>query len=291
MSDAQRRQDLADFLRTRRMRLTPEQLGLSGGGRRRTPGLRREEVAQRANVGVSWYTLLEQGRDIHPSREVLQSIAGALQLTPDERQHLFILAEQQPVPEPQVADEQVSPALRRVLDGLNPFPAYIIGRHWEYLAWNTAAEHVMMLSKSGSTYGYNAIWRMFADPDSHQLLRSPNWEQVAQKVLEEFRAESARYAHEAWFQQLVADLQRVSPEFRAWWPQHGVRGIAETHKELDHPVVGSLKFEHTTLQVPTMPHLKLMVYTPLPDTDTAEKIERLLSHAAARSEAQLSATL
>src|SRR5690242_1515698 len=133
MSDEQRRQDLADFLRTRRMRLSPEQVGLIRGGRRRTPGLRREEVAQLAHVGVSWYTLLEQGRAIHPSREVLQSIADALHLTPDERQHLFLLADQQPPADTHVSDEQASPALRRMLDALNPFPAYIIGRRWNYL--------------------------------------------------------------------------------------------------------------------------------------------------------------
>src|SRR5579864_5670544 len=127
MSDEQRRQDLADFLRTRRMRLSPEQVGLIRGGRRRTPGLRREEVAQLAHVSVSWYTLLEQGRALHPSREVLQSIAEALQLTSEERHHLFVLADQQPLVETPVSPEQVSPALRRVLDALNPLPAYVIG--------------------------------------------------------------------------------------------------------------------------------------------------------------------
>src|SRR5690242_1532519 len=110
MSDEQRRQDLADFLRTRRMRLSPEQVGLIGGGRRRTPGLRREEVAHLANVGVSWYTLLEQGRAMNPSSEVLHSIADALQLTPDERQHLFLLADHQHLVETHTSDEQVSPA-------------------------------------------------------------------------------------------------------------------------------------------------------------------------------------
>src|SRR5262249_52630125 len=140
MSDEQRRQDLADFLRTRRMRLLPEQVGLIHGGRRRTPGLRREEVAQLANVGVSWYTLLEQGRAIHPSREVLQSIADALQLTLDERHHLFLLADQHHLAETPASVERVSPVLHRVLDALNPFPAYVIGHRWNFLAWNTSAE-------------------------------------------------------------------------------------------------------------------------------------------------------
>jgi Helix-turn-helix. len=275
MSDEQRRQDLADFLRTRRMRLSPEQVGLISGGRRRTSGLRREEVAQLANVGVSWYTLLEQGRDIHPSREVLHGIADALQLTPDERQHLFLLADQQYLIDTHTSNEQVSPALRRVLDALNPIPAYIIGRRWNCLAWNTAAEHVLLLSKSVPPYEYNAVWRMFADPMSCRIY-SPKWEQVAQKVLAEFRADSALYDDEEWFKRLIADLQRVSPEFRAWWPRHDVRGRADAQKDIEHPLVGRLMFEHTTLQVPTMPELKIMIYTPLPETDTLEKLQQLM---------------
>src|SRR5205085_10732812 len=119
---------------TRRMRLSPEQVGLISGGRRRTPGLRREEVALLANVGVSWYTLLEQGRDVHPSSVVLHSIADALQLTPDERQHLFLLADQQPLVDTHTPDEEVSPALRHMLDALSPIPAYIVGHRWNFLA-------------------------------------------------------------------------------------------------------------------------------------------------------------
>ena len=275
MSDEQRRQDLADFLRTRRMRLSPEQVGLIHGGRRRTPGLRREEVAQLANVGVSWYTLLEQGRAIHPSSEVLDSIADALQLTLDERQHLFLLANQQYLVNTYASDEQVSPALRRVLDALDPIPAYIIDRRWNYLARNIAAEHVLLLSNSVPPYDSNAIWRMFANPMSHSLY-IPQWEQVAQRVLAEFRADSARFADEEWFKRLIADLQRVSPEFRAWWPRHDVRGRSDALKEIEHPLVGLLMFEHTTLQVPTQPDLKIMIYTPLPETDTLEKLLQLM---------------
>jgi transcriptional regulator with XRE-family HTH domain len=215
MSDEQRRQDLADFLRTRRMRLSPEQVGLRSGGRRRTPGLRREEVAQLANVGVSWYTLLEQGRDIHPSKEVLYSIADALQLTPAERQHLFLLADQQYVIDTRVSDEQVSPALHRVLDALLPVPAFIMGRRWNYLAWNTTADAVFRLSQPVPPYDNNVVWRMFANPMSLQI-HHPKWEQVAQKVIAEFRADSVHFADEAWFKRLIADLQYLSPEFRTW---------------------------------------------------------------------------
>jgi transcriptional regulator with XRE-family HTH domain len=275
VSEEQRRQDLADFLRTRRMRLSPEQVGLSHGGRRRTPGLRREEVAQLAHVGVSWYTLLEQGRAIHPSREVLHSIANALHLTPAERQHLFLLADQHHLIDTHASEEQVSPALHRVLDALDPIPAYAIGRQWDYLAWNAAADRVFRLSKPVPPYDYNAVWRIFADP-LRQEIYTPQWEQVAQKVLAEFRADSARFADEERFKGLVADLQRVSPEFCAWWPRHDVRGRADALKDIEHPLVGHLMFEHTTLQAPAMPDLKIMIYTPLPETDTLEKLQQLL---------------
>jgi len=275
MNDEQRRQDLADFLRTRRTRLSPEQVGLTRGERRRTPGLRREEVAQLANVGVSWYTLLEQGRDIHPSKEVLHSIADALQLALDERHHLFLLANQPDIFEAHASNEQVSPTLYRVLEALNPVPAYVIGYRWNFLAWNTAAEHVWLLSKSVPPYDYNAIWRIFANPTSFHLY-SPNWEHVAQKMLAEFRADSVPYADEEWFKCLIADLQGISPEFRTWWSRYDVRGRSDALKTIQHPVVGCLMFEHTTLQVPTMPELKIMIYTPLPETDTLQKLRQLM---------------
>ncbi|GCE28933.1 transcriptional regulator [Dictyobacter alpinus] len=276
INDEQRRQDLADFLRTRRMRLTPEQVGLIGGGRRRTPGLRREEVAQLTNVGVSWYTLLEQGRAIHPSSDVLHSIADGLQLTPDERQHLFLLADQQHPVDTYVSHEQVSPTLRRVLDTLDPFPALVIGRRWDYLAWNTMGEQLFLLMEPVPPYEYNAVWRLFTDPRSRQI-HNPSWEQVAQRVLAEFRADSVRYADEEWFKRLITDLQRVSPEFRDWWPRHDVRGRTDARKDIQHPLVGLLMFEHTTLQVPPTPELKVMIYTPLPETDTLTKLQHLMA--------------
>jgi transcriptional regulator with XRE-family HTH domain len=276
MSDEQRRRDLADFLRTRRLHLTPEQVGLVGGGRRRTPGLRREEVAGLAHIGVSWYTLLEQGRAIHPSKDVLHSLADAMQFTPAERQHLFLLADQQPFMDAPPSEEQVSPALRRVLDTLTPVPAFILSSRWNYLAWNSTADEIFQITRAVPPYENNAIWRMFVDPMSLQI-HSPQWEQVAGKILAEFRAESVRYADEDWFKRLIADLQRVSPEFRAWWPRHDVRGRADARKDMTHPLVGHLMFEHTTLQVPTAPELKIMIYTPLPETDTMEKLEQLLA--------------
>ncbi len=280
MNDERRRQDLADFLRTRRMRLSPEQVGLINAGRRRTPGLRREEVAQLANVGISWYTQLEQGRDIRPSGEVLESIADGLQLTPEERRHLFLLADQPLSIESHPADEEVSPTLRCVLEALNPLPAYIIGHRWDYLAWNTAAEHILLLIPSPPPHENNAVWRMFASPQIRHLY-SPPWEEIAQRVLAEFRADTAHCTDEAWFKELVTDLQRISPEFRAWWPRHDVGGKIDALKGLTHPVMGSMMFEHTTLQAPARPDWKLMIYTPVPGTGTREKLQQLMEQGVA----------
>src|SRR6266704_3878619 len=140
MHERERRQALADFLRQRRAQLTPAEVELPPGIRRRTPGLRREEVAQLANMGTSWYVWLEQGRDVHPSAQVLESLAQALRLTLNERRHLFLLAGQPLPPHAFPVEEPVSPALQQMLDDLNPMPAYAVGRRWDYLAWNKAAD-------------------------------------------------------------------------------------------------------------------------------------------------------
>src|SRR5215471_5199228 len=136
MQEQERRQALADFLRQRRAHLSPTDVDLPPGFRRRTPGLRREEVAQLANMGTSWYVWLEQGRDVHPSAQVLESLAQALLLTPNERRHLFLLAGQTLPPRASPLEERVSPALQQLLDDLNPTPAYVMGQRWDCLAWN-----------------------------------------------------------------------------------------------------------------------------------------------------------
>src|SRR5437868_5837754 len=165
MHKSERRQALADFLRQRRARLSPTDVGLPPGFRRRTPGLRREEVAQLANMGTSWYVWLEQGRDVHPSAQVLESLAQALRLTLNERRHLFLLAGQPLPPRAFPLEESASPTLQRVLDDLNPNPAYIMGRRWDYLAWNKAANGLFSISEATSPYTRNLLWRVFTNPE------------------------------------------------------------------------------------------------------------------------------
>jgi len=239
-------------------------VGLPPGLRRRTPGLRREEVAHLANIGTSWYVWLEQGRNTHPSAAVLESLAQALKLTPNERRHLFLLAGQ-PLPPPSVspAEECVSAALQQVLDDLNPSPAYVLGRRYDMLAWNKAADALFAISNAIadtlSLYARNLIWRLFTSPTMRER---PNWEMVARATLAEFRTASARYPGDPWFEELIEDLKQVSPEFCRWWPHHDVRSALDGHKVIEHPTLGSLEFEHFTLQVLTNPDIRIMIYTP-----------------------------
>ncbi len=159
-----RRSDLSDFLRTRRAKIVPSDVGLADGARRRTPGLRREEVALLANIGATWYTRLEQGQPINVSAEVLDGIARALRLTSEERRHLHLLAGMAPavaVPD----EERVSELVRRVLDGLDPLPAYVRGRRWDILAWNASADALADFS-SATGPARNIVWRLFRDPHS-----------------------------------------------------------------------------------------------------------------------------
>jgi transcriptional regulator with XRE-family HTH domain len=264
MQEQERRQALADFLRQRRANLSPNDVDLPPGFRRRTPGLRREEVAQLANMGTSWYVWLEQGRDVHPSAAVLEGLAQALRLTSNERRHLFLLAGQAlpPPPDP-LAEESVSPALQQVLDDLNPSPAYVLGRRYDYLAWNEAADALFsisdVISDTSSPYARNMVWRLFTNSTTRE---HSNWEAVARATLAEFRTASTRYPGDPWFNELIEDLKQVSPEFCIWWPHHDVRSTLDGHKVIEHPTLGSLEFEHFNLQVLTNPDIRIMIYSP-----------------------------
>lgn len=272
--DTQRRRELADFLHTRRTKLTPSEVGLPAGARRRTPGLRREEVAQLAGIGTTWYARLEQEWDIRVSPTALTGIARALRLTPEERRHLFILADQPLPPHPPPLDEHVSPELQRFLDSINPNPAHVFGRRWDRLTTNVTARRIFAYPEL-PPYPNNFVWQLFTDPSRREPF--PYWEAMAQQVLAQFRADSARYPGDPWFTELIEDLRRTSPEFRQWWSRHDVRGFLDGPKEIFHPVIGRLVFQHTTLQVPTHPDFKLMVYVPLPEADTAAKIQQFLA--------------
>lgn len=285
-TDESRREVLAEFLRTRRARLSPEDVGLPSGGRRRTPGLRREEVALLANVGISWYTSLEQGRNVRPSEQVLEGIASALRLSSEEQWHLFVLADQEPprcIPPP---IEPVSPALRRVLDDLRASPAYAISAYGDLAYWNAAADAVFGLSCGVPPHERNLLWQLFADPDARE--RYASWESTAQGMLARFRADYARHPGDAQFEGLIEDLKLESPEFREWWPHYDVAGEADGRKAIIHPEVGYILLEHSTLSPPADPDLKVMVYTPAGEADAARLAEAVQerTQAAARPRAR-----
>lgn len=269
-----RRREFGAFLRSRREKLTPAGVGLPDGFRRRTPGLRREEVALLAGVGTTWYTWLEQGRDVRASVEVLSALADALQLDPAERRHLFTLSDRPSTELPIHGPEDVPDALWRMLASLTGQPAYVLGRRWDVLAWNAAA--VALFGDYGLLQGdaRNTVHRVFTDPAHRQLL--VDWEIVAANSLAMFRADSARHAGNPDFERLIATLTQASPEFRAWWPRQDVLRPLAGHKRLRHPSGGLMSFEYTALAVIDRPDMKLVVYTPLDEDGTSEKLKKLL---------------
>ena len=272
MDERERREALAAFLRTRRARLQPADVGLPARNRRRTPGLRREEVAELANIGVSWYTLLEQGQDVHPSRQVLSSLSQALRLTAAEERHLFLLAYGELPGERLEEEEQVTPALQRVVDALNPHPAFLIGRCWNVLTWNRAAELLFRFHEPCPPHSHNVVWRFFQSATS---TIDQEWEQQAQNLVAQFRADYARYPGDASFREIIEDLQQVSPHFCQWWEQQNVRGLPHGPRVMKHPVLGLLEFDHVTFQTSFSPDLRVKVYSASPAT--AAKLEQALS--------------
>jgi transcriptional regulator with XRE-family HTH domain len=274
MNDEERRKELAHFLRTRRERMTPASVGLPASSRRRTPGLRREELALAAGIGVTWYTRLEQGRAITVSPQVLESLVRVFSLDAAERNHLFILArEQQPV-DPFPLTSIISPALQAILDAMGIYPAFVSNPRWDMVAWNQAMCRVYTDFGVLSARERNIPRYILTDQLSRALFE--DWEQEAQSMLALFRASTERYVGEPWFKALVADLQQSSPEFRAWWPRHDIQAIHTSSKVLNHPLVGRLELQPNSFQVADAPDLRLVVYTPRPETDTAQKLTRLL---------------
>lgn len=272
----QRREELSDFLRTRRARLTPSDVGLLDGPRRRTPGLRREEVALLANIGSTWYTRLEQGLPINVSIDVLEAIARALRLSQTERRHLFTLAGHQ-IPETQDApnDEFVSDVLRRTLDALNPAPAYIRGRRWDLLAFNRSWRATLCYMPRDEEVPRNLLWSFFMNPTSRE--RHPQWEAIGPNIVAQVRSVAARYPDDAKFRALISELQVQSEHFRRWWAQHDVCDATQGMKHFFHPEVGEMILDHTTLFVPDFPDMRLIVYTAEPGSESERKLHLLTS--------------
>lgn len=272
-TDERRRDELADFLRKRRALLKPEDVGLPSGGRRRTPGLRREEVAHLADVGTTWYTWLEQGRDVRASLDVLEAISRALRLTPAERTHLVLLGRGE-VPPPCKSDERVSPTVRRLIENLGPNPAYVIGRRWDYLAWNPAACAILGDFDDVPRAARNHLWMHFMAPARREMF--PDWARSSRLMAAKFRADHAHHIGDPTFDELVATLRKSSPEFCKLWGKHEVAQSGAGRKTIHHPVVGTMLFEHAVFNPQETPEQRMVLYSPLPDEDTPAKLAQLL---------------
>ena len=273
-TEERRREELADFLRKRRAHLKPEDVGLPAGGRRRTPGLRREEVSHLAGVGTTWYTWLEQGREVRASLDVLEAISRALRLTPAERTHLVLLGRGE-VPPPCRSDERVSPTVRRLIENLGANPAYVLGRRWDYLAWNSAACAILGDLDDVPRAARNHVWMHFMDPSRRE--RFPDWSRSARLMTAKFRADHARHIGDPSFEELVSSLRKSSPEFCKLWRKHEVSQSGPGRKTVHHPLVGTLQFEHAVFNPQESPEQRLILMSPLPEEDTPAKLTRLLA--------------
>lgn len=240
--------ELADFLKTRRAKISPSQAGLSSAARRRTPGLRREEVAQLAGIGLTWYTWLEQGRDIHVSSAVIESLARVLRLDKQERIHLYRLANQPLPSDVSEAQSAVSPIYQHVLDSLKLCPSFISDRHWNVMAWNSAACFLLGDFHTMNARQRNVVWAMFTDDYFKQLYT--DWEQYAKVLLGRFRSSCGKYIEDPWLIKFIDDLKNESAEFRLWWPLHNILDDSSVHKKMNHPQAGTLYFESSSFDIP-----------------------------------------
>ena len=258
---------LGTYLKERRAKLDPAALGFPRE-RRRTPGLRREEVAQRANISPTWYTWLEQGRGGAPSADVLDRIARALMLTDVERELLFLLGLGRPPEVRYRKNDGVTPRLQRVLDALEPSPALIRTATWDVVAWNHAATLILTDYGALSPKQRNILRFVFLDPRVRAA--QDDWESVARFVVSAFRVDAARAGAAAEVEPIVDELCRLSPEFEAMWRDNDVRSPVEGVKHLRHPVLGPIAFEYSAFAVDGRPDLSMVIYNPATPADACK---------------------
>jgi transcriptional regulator with XRE-family HTH domain len=270
--DELRRAELSAFLRSRRERIAPAQVGVTIAGRRRTPGLRREEVAQLAGVGVTWYTWLEQGRDIKVSDQVLEAIARTLLLDRDERAHLFRLAGSS---DTAMAKEcaAVSEQLHATLAKLEPFPACVMNGKYDILAYNRVYARLVSNLDAMPIEDRNGIWLLFTDPLWRKVI--VDWDDAAMRMTANLRGLMAEHVGEPAWKGLVARLRAASPEFAELWARHDVQGIENKSKRFKNPLVGTLKLDVTNTWLAPRAGSRLLVYTP-GDADSERKLGTLL---------------
>lgn len=278
MTAPENREELANFLRTRRSQLNPTDVGVRSAGRRRTPGLRREEVSYLSGVSVTWYTWLEQGRDINVSKQVLAAIARTLRLDRAETAHLAALAGHGPhVAEMQSQVERPPESLKHLLQAITPNPAYTISPLWDVVAWNAGYAALFHDISTLPVEDRNLLWMVFTVPSVRELL--VDWEVEAQRLMAQFRAEAGPLLAEDSYKNLVERLHEASPEFSAWWPRHDVAQFSSRRREFNHPLVGRLVLDHHKLVLADHPELRIIVYTPTDDESSEHALARLIDAA------------
>ncbi|WP_055567684.1 helix-turn-helix transcriptional regulator [Streptomyces atriruber] len=265
--------DLGDFLRSRRARIQPADVGLTAYGRRRVPGLRREEVAQLAGVSVDYYIRLEQGRGPSVSDAVLDAVARVLRL--DETEHAYLRTVARPRPRPRRAGttaQQVRPGLRLLLDSIDRAPAFIFGRRMDVLAWNALADALNGFSRL-SPAERNIPRQVFLEGPGRDCY--PEWESVAAETVAYLRLDAARFPSDAELCALVGELSVKSEDFRRLWADHQVKEKTHGVKRINHAVVGELVLPYETLTLPGDPDQLLVVYTAEPGTESADRLALL----------------
>jgi len=277
--DSANRAELAAFLRARRARLSPRQAGLPAAapaGRRRTPGLRRQEVAQLAGMSVDYYIRLEQGRGPHPSRQVLAALARALMLTADQRDYLFRMAGEAPPP---VAgpSREITPGIRHLLDSLPETPAYVVDAAYNVLAWNRLAIHFI-----GDLSGYedrNMIRWTFRRQPTDLMWTDEHFVRFTRATVADLRAAYARYPGDAAIDRLVTEMLALSPRFAQMWAEHEVEVRGPMVKQVRHPQAGLLEFECQMLHISETGQ-RLIAYCAAPGSATEAAFRRLAGLAA-----------
>ena len=269
-STAEQRHELGGFLRARRERLDRAAYGLPPAGRGRTIGLRREEVSFLSGVSVTWYTWLEQGRDIHPSRQVLDAVVRCLRLSDAEHDYVLGLVGLAPSRPRAAGDADRTPAhLQRFLDALGEHPAYALAPDWRLVAWNAAYEFLYPRIAATGPADRNLLWLVFTDPGVRTLL--DDWQVTSRRFLAEFRTAAGTRLGDPQVRDVVTRLRAASPEFRDGWERHDVGGFESRERVFHHPTAGRLVFEHHQLRPSDRPDLQVVVYTRL---DGAVSLDR-----------------
>ncbi|AKG35094.1 helix-turn-helix transcriptional regulator [Paenibacillus durus] len=263
--------ELGLFLRKKRASLTPEEVGLPPGSRRRVEGLRREEVAELAGLSNDWYVRLEQGRPVRPSAEVLLALSNALQLNRKEREYLYTLGAQR-LPDETPDSFKVSTGMQQFLDLQNPYPAYISDHEWNIIAWNRAAQSVFGDYSAMSKLQRNSIWRAFMDPYMQKLL--DNWEGHAKLRVSQLRMAHSQLPENPERTELINKLHTHSEKFANWWNEQTIAGTPEGKKLIHHPVAGDIRLSYLSFQSEELPNATITVHL-ASDKESKQRLERL----------------